>query len=251
MSVDSVISVRIAFMPVGWNSWNSWDWNAWNSWDDDRSWLSWHGDANSHSASSNADWDTWNRKDDGQSQCSTATMTTSTVCDVDVFYALTGKKLGTVTISSWGTVSELRIAVQSLLGSEHGEGQRVLGTGYVELLWGGEPLLDGEALLSDKGISHGSQVQAVVSSHPRCFDSHSKYKNSKREIPAEHVNVYKLFAVVSVGCIECTRYLIESVGVDVNSLSMNQGYTALDWAIHNGHTSVQQYLILSGGVSQR
>ena len=43
-------------MPVGWN--------AWNSWDDDSAWASWHGNAKSHSASSNTDWNTWNWKDD-------------------------------------------------------------------------------------------------------------------------------------------------------------------------------------------
>ena len=71
----------------------------------------------------------------------------------------------------------------------------------------------------------------------------------KREIPAEYVDAYKLFGVASAGCIECTRYLIEGVGVAVNSSSMNQGYTALDCAIHNGRASVEQYLTSRGGAS--
>jgi hypothetical protein len=228
--VDSVLLARIVFMRVGWN--------ARNSWDDYRSWTSWHADASSHSASSNADGNTWNWKDDWQSECSTATMSSSTLCVVSVQYALSGEMLGKFEISSRGTVSELRIAVQRSLGSD-----------YVELLWDGQILCDGKALLSDMGIIHGSHVQAVLLFYPQCFHSHFKYKHVRREIPAAYVDAYKLFGVASAGCIDCTRYLIEDGGVDVNSFSMNQKYTALDWAKYNGHASLVEYLISRGGVS--
>ena len=82
---------------------------------------------------------------------------------------------------------------------------------------------------------------------PRCFDSHFSCK--KRKVPEAYENTYRLLHASADGCVDCARYLIEVVGVDVNSASMNKEYTPADWAKYEHQAMLFEYLVSKGGVT--
>ena len=54
--------------------------------------------------------------------------------------------------------------------------------------------------------------------------------------------MYKLFNAARAGCFQCVRDMIEKYEVPHASQSMNEKYTALDFAKHFGNADVIAYL---------